>query len=452
MLRLYNTMSRSVEVFTPHSGSISELSTSGKRAIVKIFTCGPSIYRRPHIGNYRTFVFEDILVRYLEYLGYSVKRIINFTDVEDKTIREACRQQVDPAELTDGVARCFFREAQLLRLKLPPQIPRSSTTIAEAVRLIQILLDKGAAYRHRGDIFFDPMKFKGFGKLFRLDMRRWPQKKRRFHLDTYPGKRWNLGDFILWHGARDSDTSAVWDTPIGKGRPSWNIQDPAIISQHLGPSIDIHCGGIDNLYRHHDYNIAVMESVYGIKLARYWLHGEHLIVQGKPMAKSRRNILYPDNILDQGYRPEHLRFFLMHRHYQEKLNYTPEHFRQTAQKLDDVQQLLQRLLPAADLDVSSGASRKRHSLPSASSSRSQRWARQPNNSFMEVIEQIEPAFRDCLDDNLNAGAAFDRVHLLLQELDDLSRSKPPPREQVKALRSSLRRIDAVLQVLGLGYP
>ena len=135
----------------------------------------------------------------------------------------------------------------------------------QAVHLIRELLEKGYAYRYKADIFFDPLKFEGFGKLFRLDMSKWPKTKKRFKQDTYPGRRWNLGDFILWHGCKNRD-KVCWDTEIGKGRPSWNIQDPAMISETLGYSLDIFCGGIDNLYRHHDYNIAVMESVSGEEL------------------------------------------------------------------------------------------------------------------------------------------------------------------------------------------
>ena len=183
---------------------------------------------------------------------------------------------------------------------MPERIPRSSTSVEQAVYLIRKLLEKGCAYRHKGDIFFDPLKFEGFGKLFRLDMSKWPKTRKRFKQDTYPGRRWNLGDFILWHGCRKGD-KVCWDTEIGRGRPSWNIQDPAMISETMGYSLDIFCGGIDNLYRHHDYNIAVMESVSGKELSRYWLHGQHVLVGGKKMSKSLHNIVYPEDLLAQGF-------------------------------------------------------------------------------------------------------------------------------------------------------
>ncbi len=222
-LYLTNTLARKKERFRPFQGRK-----------VKMFTCGPSVYRRPHLGNYRTFLFEDVLVRYLGYLGYEVHRVINFTDVEDKSLAEAKEQGMTVEALTEPVADRFYRESALLRMKLPEEIPRSSTVVKEAVDLIETLVRKGYAYRHGQDIFFDPLKVKGFGKLFGLDMGRWPTERRRFRRDTYPGRRWNLGDFILWHGCSSGDSAAQWETRIGRGRPAWNIQDPAAIVKHLG--------------------------------------------------------------------------------------------------------------------------------------------------------------------------------------------------------------------------
>ncbi|NTU48285.1 MAG: class I tRNA ligase family protein, partial [Syntrophobacteraceae bacterium] len=286
-----------------------ELFRSREDRIVRMFTCGPSIYGRPHLGNYRTFAWEDVLQRYLEHLGYTVHRLMNMTDVEDKALAEAEKAGTTVQELTDEKAGLFFREAHTLRIRLPNPLPRSSTSVDQAVRLIQILMEKGYAYEYGKDIFYDPGKFQGFGRLFGLDMSRWPKTKRRFRKDTYPGRRWNLGDFILWHGYRQGD-KLYWDTDIGRGRPSWNIQDPAMVTEHLGYSIDIACGGIDNLYRHHDYNIAVVEGVSGSDFSRFWLHGEHLLANGKKMSKSIGNIVYPEDLQKDGYSGEQIRFYL----------------------------------------------------------------------------------------------------------------------------------------------
>jgi cysteinyl-tRNA synthetase len=278
---------------------------------VKIFTCGPSIYQRSHIGNYRTYLFEDVLQRYLEYNGYNVIRALNFTDIEEKSIQEAHKRQLDVLEWTEQCGRIFFNELELLRVKPPTYNPKSSTSVEEAVHLIQELLKKGHAYWYKGNVYFDPLTFKGFGKLAHLDLSRWPRVKKRFHRDTYAGNRRNLGDFILWHGYKKSDT-VYWDTAIGRGRPAWNVQDPAMALQTLRASLDIYCGGEDNLVRHHDYTIAVAESVTGKPLARYWLHGAHLLVDGKKMSKSRGTVIYLTDLLKAGYTPEDIRFFLIY--------------------------------------------------------------------------------------------------------------------------------------------
>jgi cysteinyl-tRNA synthetase len=152
-------------------------------------------------------------------------------------------------------------------------------------------------------------------------MRKWPKERRRFRRDTYNGLRWNLGDFILWHSYRGGE-EVFWDTEIGRGRPAWNVQDAAMVTKHLGFQIDLSCGGIDNLYRHHDYTIAVVEAVSGRKFSRYWLHGQHLLVEWKKMSKSRGNVIYPDDLLRQGFSPEEIRFFLIYGHYRDKMSLT----------------------------------------------------------------------------------------------------------------------------------
>lgn len=312
-LLLKNTLTRSKDRFQPR-----------KDNQVKLFTCGPSVYNFPHIGNYRTYLFEDVLERTLKALGYRVNRTINFTDIEDKAMSEARSRDIkDLSELTRPHEEQFFKDARALRIRLPDRIPRSSTSVDQAAGLIKLLLEKGNAYWHQGDVFFDPLTFKGFGRLYGLDLSHWPSRKVRFRKDTYPGQRWNLGDFILWHGKKPGD-AFVWESEIGPGRPAWNIQDPAMISQELGFELDICCGGVDNLYRHHDYNIAVMESLSGTTLAPFWLHGEHLMVEGDKMSKSKGNIVYPEDLFEKGWTPEFLRFFLLSVHYRSALDLNTE--------------------------------------------------------------------------------------------------------------------------------
>ncbi|MGD9504656.1 MAG: class I tRNA ligase family protein [Syntrophobacteraceae bacterium] len=410
-LHLYNTMSRSKEIFRPLE--------AGR---VRIFTCGPSIYQRPHVGNYRTFLFEDVLVRYLEYRGLHVDRIINFTDVEDKAIAEAEKEGKTLQDLTGRAGDRFFEDAALLRLKLPEVIPRSSTTVDEAVRLIQILLDKGYAYWDKGDVFFQPLKFAGFGKLFRLDMSRWPKTTRRFRKDTYPGVRWNLGDFILWHGCKPGET-IYWETVIGRGRPAWNIQDPAIISQYLGFRIDIHCGGSDNIYRHHDYNIAVMESVSGEELAPFWLHGEHLLLDGKKMSKSLGNIVYVDDLAAKGAKPEHIRFYLIYGWHREKLNLTQSDFDAKAAKLDNFRGMVGDLLSGYSGSEENAA------------------------TVEELISGMTQGFESAMNDALHVGRAFDSLYESVSKLSSLKKDGRLAEKDGKRIESDLRRIDGVLQMI-----
>ena len=391
---------------------------------VKLFTCGPSVYRRPHVGNYATFLFEDLLHRYLEYKGYRVQRVINFTDIEDKAVAEANQKQVSLTELTQPVADLFRREAGLLEIKLPREIPRSTTHVEEAVKLIQKLLKQGYAYWHEKDVFFDPLKFEGFGKLFNLDMRRWPKKRRRFRKDTYPGQRWNLGDFILWHGYRPTrDGSICWDTSLGKGRPAWNIQDPAIIRKNLGWHIDIACGGVDNLYRHHDYTIAVMESLSHGLLAPYWLHGEHVLVGGRKMSKTKGNIFYIEDIMERGYTAQDIRFYLIDGHYRKKINLTFNRLQKSVGRLNRIKNSIQEL---CNTPFPEGR-------PPAA----------PGDPAGDLIR----GFENHMNNDLDVNGAFGDLQIRLNRFQDFHRRQGLRKQDQKAIRQALIQMDQVLRVL-----
>jgi len=416
MLQLYNTMTRQKEPFRPEN--------SHERGVVRMFSCGPSIYSPPHIGNYRTFIWEDVLQRYLEYQGYEVKRAINLTDIEDKAIEEAQERGLSVGELTGAIAGRFIEEAGRLRIKLPERIPRSSTSVQQAVYLIRKLIEKGYAYRHKADIFFDPLKFKGFGKLFRLDMRKWPKTRKRFKRDTYPGLRWNLGDFILWHGCKAGD-KVCWDTEIGRGRPSWNVQDPAMISQTLGYSLDIFCGGIDNLYRHHDYNIAVMESVSGEELARHWQHGRHVLARGKKMSKSLHNIVYPGNLIEQGFSWEQIRFYLLSRQYRKEINLSMDGVRAECSKLD--------ALRAMTRDLSIPGERIEQIME--------------DEAVSSLTEDLTASFEAGMNNDLDTPSAVEGLFGAVQRLHFLHKIGRIGREQTRTIEEKLRKTDSVLQVL-----
>jgi cysteinyl-tRNA synthetase len=404
-MRLYNTLGKRIETFEPVNPDR-----------VTVFTCGPSIYQRAHIGNWRTFLFEDVLVRYLEYVGYTVERGMNLTDIEDKAIAEAANRGLTVRTLTDRNIAEFLDEMHRLKIKVPDYLPRASDYVESAVRLITRLVERGVAYWHEGNVYFDPLKFPGFGELYGLDMSRWPRTRRRFHKDTYPGMRWNRGDFILWHGCPETD-DVCYDSEIGPGRPAWNIQDPSMISAHFDETLSIYCGGIDNLIRHHDYSRAVLNSVRPYPMARYWLHCRHLHVHGKKMSKSLGNIYYTDDLVKRGYDYSEIRFFLIYGHYGEELNYADRHMEDVARRLRTLRRRVSSLAGRAG-----GRGR---------------------GDPRGVGRRIRDAFVRGMDDDLNVRQAFDRVDNLLATM---SSSTVREQEAAKAV-DALRRIDQVLQVI-----
>lgn len=388
---------------------------------VKMFTCGPSIYQPAHLGNYRTFLFEDILVRYLEYSGYHVERTLNFTDVEDKTISEAKKNLTDIFSLTNSCAAKFFADIDLLEIKKPNYNPRSSTSVAVAVKIIEKLLHNGHAYWYKGNVYFDIRSFKDFGKLGHLNKSDWPAKIRRFHKDTYPGSNWNIGDFVLWHGHRNEEGFS-WDSSLGRGRPSWNIQDPAMLCDTLGPTVDIWCGGEDNLVRHHDYNIAVMESATGKTLSCFWLHGAHLLVEGKKMSKSRGNVIYPDNLLANGYSGKEIRFFLIYGHYRKRLNFTHKAMDQRTQRLQSLLGIIKKL--------------KHSSLEKGLE----------NHHASELIKEIVPTFSRHMDNDLDVSSAFDNLEVTILEFADLHDQGKIGKEHIEDLISAIEQVNNVLRI------
>jgi len=404
LLKLFNSLCKRIEPFQP-------VNAKG----VNMFTCGPSVYQRSHLGNFRTFLFEDVLVRYLEYSGYMVKRGMNFTDIEDKAITEAEKRKMSLKDLTEGNISEFIGEMNLLRMKIPDYLPKSSEAVDQAVEIIRHLLDRKTAYWHRGNIYFDPLKFPGFGRLYGLDMTKWPAKKRRFHRDTYPGMRWNRGDFILWHGCRGGDT-VCWDTRIGKGRPSWNIQDPSMISKHFEETLSIYCGGFDNLFRHHDYTRAILESIRPYPMAKFWLHCQHLQVNGQKMSKSKGNIYYTDTLLEQGYDISEIRFFLIYGHYRETLNYSDKNMRSATDKLRAFREIVNEVKGRADRGADLDG---------------------------KVIRRINGIFSERMDDDLDVRGAFDGLYWLLSELEPME-LKPT---EASGIMKSLREIDGVLRVI-----
>ncbi len=410
MLNIYNTLTQKIEVFKPADPNN-----------VKMYSCGPSTYQPAHIGNYRTFLFEDILQRYMEYRGYKVTRLMCLTDVEDKAIVQAKKEGVTVKELTQKNETAFFKEFELLHIKSPDYPVDASSAVEQAATLTKKLVDTGYAYWycHQGvkNAYFDPLKFKGFGKLAHIDKSKWPKKKRRFHKDTYPGTPWNMGDFILWHGCGMEDV--CFETKIGEGRPAWNIQDPAIVTKHLGFEIDVACGGIDALVRHHDYNLAVTEAVSGCQFSRYWLHGAHLFVDGKKMSKSLGNVYYPREILARGYSVQDLRFFLIYGKYRKKLNFTFELLTERRKLLESLREMV--------LDL------EQKNLSSA-------------NEYLDIVDdQIFAVFEAHMNNDLDVEGAFNSLHQIVKEI--YKKRSIQSEEKIRKVLNSLRRVDTVFQCI-----
>ncbi len=405
MLRLFNTASGKVEIFRP-----------ANKDFAAVFSCGPSVYQRAHIGNFRTFLFEDIMVRYIEYSGRKVKWGMTITDVEDKAIAEASRTRTPLKRLTDRYFKLFIEDMELLGMRLPDFLPKASESVGAAVDMIERLLAEGVAYWHKGNVYFDPLRFRGFGSLYRLDMSRWPAKKRRFHRDTYPGMQWNLGDFILWHGYK-KDGGIFWDTRIGRGRPSWNVQDPAMVSRFFSETLSIYCGGQDNLFRHHDYTKAILESVRPYPASRFWIHCRHLLVEGQKMSKSKGNICYTGTLLDRGWSAAEARFLLIYGHYRETLDFSWDVMENAAAVLRDLRKSVTALVKRARIA--------------------------DNDDGKGAPLELEKIFNRNMDNDLNVKAAIDGIVRLLskEEIKELDPSK------AAAVVSCLRRIDSVLNVI-----
>jgi len=404
MLKLYNTFGGKFETFKPVD-----------KDVVSVFTCGPSVYQRAHIGNMRTFLFEDTIVRYLEYSGYKVVRGMNITDVEDKALKEAEKEGLSLKKLTDINIRKFLSEMRFLRMKIPDYLPRASEHVDRAADIISQLLANKVAYWYRGNVYFDPLKFKGFGKLFGLDMSRWPKRRKRFHQDTYPGIQWNLGDFVLWHGYNKGD-HVCWKSRLGRGRPSWNIQDPSMIVDYFNDTLSIYCGGIDNLYRHHDYTLAILESIRPFPMARYWMHCQHLFVNGHKMSKSKGNIIYVDTLTSQGYTAGEVRFFLTCVHYRKRLNYSDRRMEEVASKLRGFRRIVAAITKRAG-----------KAAPVAS----------------KISAAVKKVFAEKIDNDLDVTGAFDGLNDLLSglDIDGLAAA------EASGIIRSLKEIDCVLQVI-----
>jgi cysteinyl-tRNA synthetase len=331
-MRLFNTLSRSEEEFRP-------LDPAGKR--VTLYCCGPTVYNFAHIGNFRTFVFEDLLRRHLEARGYAVVHVMNITDVEDKIIRTISQTGETLQALTRRYEQAFLADFQTIGCQLPTHMPRATEMAPDIIRFIQKLMDKGFAYRtDDGSVYFSIEKFKSYGKLSRLDR---DQLKPGARVSQDEHARESYGDFALWKTWTEKDGSVAWDTPWGRGRPGWHIECSCMSMKHLGETIDLHCGGEDLVFPHHEDEIAQSEAATGKPFVRYWLHGAHLLVNGQKMAKKEGNFFTVRDLLGRGYTGREIRYALMGAHYRLPLNFTLEGLESARQSLRRIDAWVERL-------------------------------------------------------------------------------------------------------------
>jgi cysteinyl-tRNA synthetase len=407
-LRFYNTMTRNLEPFQPlDEGRVS------------MYTCGPTVYNVAHIGNFRAYIFEDLLRRTLRTAGYAVEQVMNLTDVDDKTIRGARERGVSLDAYTRPYKDAFFEDLKALRIEPAEHYPEATGCIAEMIDLIRRLEDKGFAYRSDdGSVYFSISKFPEYGRLARIDLAGL-QAGARVSQDEY--EKEHVGDFALWKAWSEEDGAVGWDSPWGRGRPGWHIECSAMSMKYLGESFDIHTGGIDNMFPHHVDEIAQSEGATGKPLAHTWLHCAHLIVDGTKMSKSAGNFFTLRDLLDRGYSGRQVRYELMTAHYRQTLNFRFEGLDAARAALSRIDDFVRRVDRAA---VGAGAP----AVPP--------WA-----------AEAERRFRDAMEDDLNVpgalSALFDLIHETHRRLD----ANGLDAAGAAGVRAVAARMDEVLAVL-----
>ncbi len=336
---LYNTLSQKQEPFT-----------SKKK--IHLYTCGPTVYHFAHIGNFRAYVFEDFLKRTLRYLGFSVVHVMNITDLDDKTILCAKEKGISLQEYTEPFTKAFFEDLEKLQIDPANFYPKATEYIPQMVEMIQILQEKGIAYTGKdGSVYFSIQKFPSYGKLSHFCLQELKEgASERIQQDEY--EKDNASDFVLWKlydPKRDGET--FWQTPLGKGRPGWHIECSAMARAFLGDTIDIHCGGVDNIFPHHENEIAQTESCTGKLFARFWLHVEHLKVDNKKMSKSLGNFYTLRDLLQKGFSAREIRYMLLQTHYRTPLNFTFQEMEAVRISLKRLQDFIQRLLEKTEKET-----------------------------------------------------------------------------------------------------
>ena len=406
--RLYNTLTRKVESFSPDDGET-----------VRMYTCGPTVYRPAHLGNFRTFLFEDLLRRAIALRGWKVNQVMNLTDVDDKIIKAASEQGRSIAEITAPITKIFHADRAFLRIQDAELYPKATDHIPEMIEIVRRLVDNALAYKaDDGSVYFAIDKLKGYGKLSRLDTRE-VKAGARVIQDDYSKE--NAQDFALWKAAKPEDeaTGAAWDSPWGRGRPGWHLECSAMAMKYLGETLDLHCGGIDLIFPHHEDEIAQSEGSTGKLFSRFWCHGEFLLTEGSKMAKRLGNVATVQDLRDQGVPAAAFRHFVFSTHYRKQLNMSSEALEASIEGVRRIGDFAQRLAEAK------GATPE----------------------LEKIAEDTEAEVTAALFDDLNApialGALFTFVRKANAELDRNGFDK----RALDAARRAFARINSVLDVV-----
>jgi len=410
-LRFFNTYSREVEEFEPRDPSARQ---------IRMYTCGPTVYSRAHIGNFRAYIFEDLLQRHLELRGYKVHRVMNITDVDDKTIRGAGQAGTPLRKFTEQFKQAFSEDADTLRIKRANEYPAATDQryIDRMIDMISTLISKGLAYQAEDkSVYYRINKFPNYGKLAHFDLSQLQSTGRVKH-DEYDKE--HIGDFALWKAWDEEDGDVKWDSPWGPGRPGWHIECSAMSTALLGDQLDIHCGGVDNIFPHHEAEIAQSEGVTEKKFVHHWLHCAHLLVDGQKMAKSLGNFYTVPDVVAKGYTGRELRYALLRVHYRVPLNFTWDGMNEARESLERIDEWLARLREMADEE---------------NVQRSTSNAQRPTQNFEEA-----------LDDDLNISAA---LGFLFESISETNRAMDEDKLDAKAAAAWLNWWERINHVLRL---
>jgi cysteinyl-tRNA synthetase len=405
-IRLYNTLTNRLEALEPlHPGE------------VRMYTCGPTVYAFAHIGNFRTFMFQDILRRFLHSRGLRVLQVMNVTDVDDRIIQSAAAAGSDIRDFTDKYIQAFLDDIAALQIEMPEELVRATDHIEDMVALIERLEQKGFTYRSEGSIYFRISKFPEYGKLSKIDVVGM-QDGARVDVDQY--EKENARDFALWKAPKPGEYS--WQTRIGPGRPGWHIECSTMAMKYLGETLDIHTGGVDLCFPHHENEIAQSEGATGHLFVRLWLHAEHLIIDGQKMSKSLGNFYTLRDLFAKSYKPSTIRFLLLSVPYRRQLNFTEDGLTQARNSVERLRNFMTRLKTS---QFPAGTSLEMHAL----------------------IEKAEQDFDSGLADDINTAIALAAVFDLVRDINTaMDRGAFLQQDATRAI-AAMEQFDSILGLL-----